>query len=258
MPKLFDVHSHLNFPDYKDGQEKVISRMKENDIWTICVGTDEKTSKECIDLAEKHEGIFASVGIHPTSAEGGPASGWDNGFYKKIAQHPKVVAIGECGIDMFRREKTDLDRQTNIFKKHIELAIELDLPLIVHCRDSHNEVLNTLEQYKCDKLTGHIHFFSGTLEEAKKYIDLGFLISFTGVITFTKDYDEIIKAIPFNKIMIETDSPFVAPIPYRRNRNEPLHVQEVAKRIAEIRNISYEEVCVTTTNNALELFKCIK
>lgn len=252
IPKYFDIHSHLNFPDFDKDREEVIKRMLAHGIWTIIVGADFESSRKSIEISEKYEGLFVSVGLHPT----------DNGNeifdiekYRELAKHPKVMAIGECGIDIFRREKDDLARQKDILKQQIELAIELDKPLMIHCRNAHKDVLEILDLHKCQKLRGDIHFFSGSLEQAEKYFELGFLISFTGVITFARDYDEIIRNAPLDKIMIETDAPFVAPIPYRGQRNEPSYVIEVAKKIAEIKGISEEEAAKVTTANALNLFR---
>lgn len=253
--KYFDIHSHLNFADFDDDREEVIGRMQENDIWTICAGSDFESSKKAVEIAERYdEGVYASVGLHPIEVASQPLGG-ETAKLKELAKHPKVVAIGECGLDVFRRKKDDLPRQKDIFKQQIELAIELDKPLMIHCRDAHGDVLEILNSYKCPKLRGDIHFFSGSLEQAEKYFELGFLISFTGVITFARDYDEIIRNAPLDKIMIETDAPFVAPVPYRGKRNEPAYVIEVAKKIAEIRSISEEEAAEAATSNALKLFR---
>jgi len=256
-PKLFDIHSHLNFPEFDNDREEVVKKMQAESIFTIVVGTDKKTSEGAIELAESvvaDENIFASVGLHPTDKENEKFS---VDYYRKLASHPKVVAIGECGIDLFRRDRSDLKRQEDLFRKHIELALEINKPLMIHCRDAHNEVLEILNVYQSihgSKLRGDIHFFSGNLDIAQRYFDLGFSISFAGVITFSRDYDEVIKNAPLDKIMIETDSPYVAPAPHRGKRNEPMYVKEVAKKIAEIRDISYEKVAEVTTENALRMF----
>jgi len=258
IPKYFDIHSHLNFADFDKDREDVVRRALDAGVWIIIVGTNFESSKKAIEIAEKHEGMFASVGLHPTDAEnletGFPSGNWISKL-RELTKHPKVVAIGECGLDVFRRKKDDLPRQKDIFKQQIELAIELGKPLMIHCRDCHKDVLEILNSYKCPKLRGEIHFFSGSLEQAEKYFELGFFISFTGVITFARDYDEIIRNAPLDKIMIETDTPFAAPIPYRGKRNEPSYVIEVAKKIAEIRGISEEEAAQATTANALKLFR---
>jgi len=230
--------------------------MLDNDIWTICVGTDKKTSKECVELAEKYDGIFASAGLHPTDNN----EEFDINFYRELARHPKVVAIGECGLDYYRIKNKELrNKQQDLFKKHIELAIELEKPLMIHCRNAHDDVIDILNSYFLihnSKLCGNIHFFSGTWEQAQRYFDLRFMISFAGPITFACDcdYNETVKKAPLDKIMIETDAPFAAPIPYRGKRNEPLYVQEIAKKIAEIKRISYDEVREATTNNTLKFF----
>lgn len=265
MPELFDIHSHLNLPDFNKDREEVISRFLDAKIWTIIVGNDAKTSEMAVEIAGKYDGIFSSVGLHPTEK---PLGNWISKL-RELAKHPKVVAIGECGLDMFRQKKEDLERQREIFIKQIELAIELNKPLMIHVRDAlpltpersdggraHKETLEILDFYKNKNfgLKGNIHFFSGNWEQAKKYFDLEFTISFAGLITFVDNYNEVIKKAPLNKIMIETDAPFVAPVPHRGKRNEPLYVCEIAKKIAEIRGISYEEAAIATTNNALNFF----
>lgn len=263
-PKIFDIHSHLNFPDFNKDREEVIKRMQENNTWTICVGADRKTSQECVELAEKYENIFASVGIHPTEETEFPL-GNSVSKLRQLAQHPKVVAIGECGLDYYRIQNKELRiKQQDLFKKQIELALEFNKPLIIHCRDAHDDLIVILkarlavgqaESYKLKaNLRGNIHFFSGTWEQAQKYFDLGFTISFAGPITFSNQYDEIIKNAPMDKIMIETDAPFATPAPYRGKRNEPIYAIEMAKKIAEVKNITVEEILTATTANALKLF----
>lgn len=258
-PRLFDIHSHLNFPDFDKDRDEVIKRMQENGIWTICVGADKKTSQECVELAEKYENIFASVGIHPTdNLETEFPSLLGNSVSKlhELARHPKVVVIGECGIDL-KYQKSNLKSQKELFVKQIELALEMNKPLMIHCREAHDDLINILNSYFLihnSKLRGNIHFFSGTWEQAQKYFGLGFTISFAGVITFARDYDEIIRKALLDKIMIETDAPFVASVPWRGQRNEPSYVIEVAKKIAEIRGITYEEIANATTENALRFF----
>ncbi|MFA4890403.1 MAG: TatD family hydrolase [Candidatus Paceibacterota bacterium] len=270
QPKIFDIHSHLNFHDFDKDREETIKRMQENNIWTICVGADGKTSQECVELAEKYENIYASVGLHPNDDEI-----FDAEYYKKLAQHPKVVAIGECGIDLYRQKNDDLKRQKDLFIKHIELALELNKPLMIHCRDAapatpersdggqaHDDVINIVSSFRlhAPRLRGNVHFFSGTWEQAQRYFDLGFTISFAGPITFPpsgtgfNQYDETIKNAPIDKIMIETDAPFAAPAPQRGKRNEPIYVVEVAKKIAELKNMPVEEILKITAANALRLF----
>ena len=255
-PKLFDIHSHLNFPRFDGDREEVIKRMRDNGVWTVCVGVDKKTSREAIKLAESAAadgGIFAAVGLHPTE---NPPEGFPSGEFEKLARHPKVVAIGECGLDYFRIKNQSASeeqtRQKEDFIRQIELAIKINKPLMIHCRDAHEELMGILSSYK--KAKGNIHFFSGGWGEAQKYFDLGFSISFAGPITFADEYDEVIKKAPLGKIMAETDSPFAAPSPHRGKRNEPLFVKEVVKKIAQVRGISYEEAAEAATRNALNFF----
>ena len=255
-PKLFDIHAHVNFKEFDSDREEVIKRALDNGIWIINVGSDYESSKKAVEIADAYAGVYAAVGIHPTEAVKPPLGGF-TAKLKELAKHPKVVAIGECGLDLYRRKKSDLERQKEIFIKQIEIALELNKPLMIHCRDAHDDLINILATYYSllsTRHNGNIHFFSGTWEQAQKYFDLGFSISFTGVITFANQYDEIIKKSPVDKIMVETDTPFVAPLPRRGQRNEPFYVQEVAKKMAEIRGISYEKVAKATTINALKLF----
>jgi len=242
----------------EEEREDIIKRTLDNDVWLINVGSDLESSRLAIKIAEQYKkGVYACVGLHPTDNIG---EIFNIDEYRKLILNPKVVAIGECGIELHSDKLTDGDsitpliKQGGIFKQQIELSLETDKPLMIHCRNAHEEVLEILEEYRNKKLKGNIHFFSGTPEQAHQYIDLGFTISFTGVITFTKDYDEAVKAVPLDKIMVETDAPFVTPAPHRGKRNEPLYVQEVAKKIAEIKEISYEEVIETTTKNAIKFF----
>ena len=259
--ELFDTHSHINFPDFNKDREDVVKRSLENGVRMIIIGTSADNSARAVEIANQYEsGVYASVGLHPTDKED---DDFDINYYRGLAKNPKVVAIGECGLDYYHPQNYK-EKQKNIFKKQIELATEVNKPLIIHCRDAHNDVLNILQNYFLNLKSGKngvIHFFSGSWEQAQKYFNLGFLISFTGVITFpplrrasTSDYDEIIKKAPLEKIILETDAPFVAPIPYRGQRNEPLYVKEVAQKIAEIKGISYEEAAKITTKNAVELF----
>lgn len=289
MPKLFDIHSHINFNGFKNDGDEVIKRTLNEGISAILVGSQYDTSKRAVEYAEKYlEGIYASIGLHPfhlieqeiqandweieTTGDAASNRGrisfktrtekFNEQKYLEIAKSPKIVAIGECGLDYYHIPKNfDIEEvkkiQIETFEQQIELSVKLNLPLMIHCREAHDETIEILEKYKPqygDKLRGDIHFFTGDQSQAKKYFNLDFSISFTGVITFTRDYDEIIKKSPLEKIMIETDSPYVAPVPYRGKRNEPIFVKEVARRVAEIKNISFEEVAEETTKNAIKMF----
>jgi TatD DNase family protein len=256
FPKYFDAHSHINFSDYGADQEAVLTRMKENDVWAIAVGTDLKTSKECVNLAGRHGEVFACVGVHPVDDK---EQVFDELEFEKLVTHSKVVAIGECGLDYFRidpNDEKDKKRQLDLFQTQIKFALKHDLPLMIHSRSAYDELIDILSIYKeqNSKLCGNIHFFSGNLEQAKKFVDLGFTISFAGPITFARDYDEVIKNIPISSILAETDSPFATPAPYRGKRNEPTYVIEVVKKIAEVRGEDLDFVGKTLVENTLRTF----
>jgi TatD DNase family protein len=260
-PRLFDIHSHLNDSAFDQDQGEVIARMKERDLWTITVGTDREMSKKAAELTLKGEGLFATIGMHPTD---NTKEGFDTKYYNDLAiTYPKVVAIGECGLDYFRTPHEKLQeekkRQFDLFEKQIELAVGLDLPLMIHCRDAHQDILDILESKKKeygDRLRGDIHFFADTIETAKRYLDIDFTMSFTGVITFAPEYHEVVKYLPLSHIMSETDAPYVAPVPYRGKRCEPLYVEEVVKKIAEIRKEPIDVVQKMMVDNAFRVF-CI-
>jgi TatD DNase family protein len=265
MYDYIDIHSHLNFSDYEKDFDQVIKRLKDTNTATITVGTDLVSSRKAVELAEQYENIYACIGLHPADNTG---ETFNEEEFEKLVTQKKVVAVGECGLDYkgFKihdlRFKNEKEKQIELFKKQIELAIEYDKTLMLHLRsgenaDAYDDALLILESYIVNhksKLRGNCHFYAGNIEQAKKFIELGFTISFTGVVTFAKDYDEVIKFIPLDKMMSETDCPFVTPVPYRGGRNEPSYVQEVVKKIAEIRGEDFEFVKKTLSNNAVKYF----
>lgn len=258
QPKLFDIHCHLDFPQFDKDREEVIKRALDGGIGMINVGTDYESSQKSIELAEKYDGIFTTVGLHPHDAE----INFDYKKFLELAQNPKVVGIGECGLDYKFRDtrnnnQTNINLQKSIFKQQIELALEVNKPLMIHCREAHDDLIKILSAYYFPlsaRFNGNLHFFSGTREEAQQYFDLGFTISFAGPITFSNQYDEIIRKMPVDKIMTETDSPFAAPAPFRGKRNEPFYVREIARKIAKIKGLTYEKICEITAKNALQSF----
>ncbi|MFZ2048840.1 MAG: TatD family hydrolase [Minisyncoccia bacterium] len=258
MPKYFDIHSHLNFHEFDSDREAVMERLVLSETSTIVVGTDFESSKWAVEIAEKYENIYACIGVHPVDD---PTRIFDKKLFSGLIKHPKVVAVGECGLDFFHSKKEiDFERQKKEFLKHIEFALEYDKPIMVHSRDAYLELLEILEPLKREhgeKLRGDIHFFAGSLEIAKRFWDIGFTTSFTGVITFARNYDEVIKNAPLDMIMSETDAPFVAPAPYRGKRNEPSFVQEVVKKIAEIRGEDLETVQKALVENACRAFRIV-
>ncbi|MBX4195725.1 TatD family hydrolase [Candidatus Parcubacteria bacterium] len=255
MPKYFDIHSHLNFPPYDADREEVIERLALTDTNTIVVGTDAESSQRAVDLANQHERIYACIGVHPVDD---PSRVFKKNKFEELVNNPKVVAIGECGLDFFHQDKdADFERQKKLFLEQVEFALEHDKPIMIHSRDAYDNLLLILEPLKKlhgEKLRGDIHFFAGDIHTAKRFWAIGFATSFTGVITFAREYDEVIKNAPIDMIMSETDAPYVSPAPYRGKRNEPSYVSEVVKKIAEIRNEDFEEVREALVSNVQRLF----
>ena len=259
MPKYFDIHSHPQAAQYDVDREEMIKRLKDTDTYTIAIGTDLESSRQAVALADEHPEIYACIGIHPipeqTRYGAGPV--FDPDEFEKLVKHPKVVAVGECGLDFFHAKKEeDFERQKKLFLDQIDFALTHDKPIMIHVRNAYEELLELLEPLKKIhgvKLRGNVHFFAGNVDIAKRFFAIGFTISFTGVITFTNDYDEVIKAAPLDMIMSETDAPYVTPVPYRGKRNEPSYVSEVVKRIAEVRGEGLEHVRAALAENAISM-----
>jgi TatD DNase family protein len=240
---IIDTHSHLNFKAFDADRDEVIKRTKENNIVCIDVGTKFETSKHAVELAEKNENIFSAIGLHPIHID----EGFDKEKYKEFAKNKKVVAIGEIGLDA----KYPNEKQREIFIEQLDLAKELDLPVIVHCRMAFEDLYKILKDYK---LRGTIHCFTGNLEQAKKFIELGFYIGINGIID-KMDLEKVIKNIDLNKILVETDCPYLTPKNEGEKRNEPIFVKHVIQKIADLKNLSFDQVASQTTSNAKELFK---
>ncbi len=260
--KFFDIHSHLNLPPLSERQDEIIKTLEEKEVGTITVGTDYETSAEAVRIAPISENLFASVGFHPSDAV---KKTFDLEKFSELASKPKVVAIGECGLDYFRIDAADTatkNLQKEIFIKQIDLAIEKNLPLILHVRpqkgtmDAYEDVLEILEKLVevRPRPRGDVHFFVGTPEIAERFLKLGFYLSFTGVITFARDYDEVVRLTPIDRILTETDAPFVAPVPHRGKDCEPWMVEEVVKKIAEIKGLDQEEFRLQIIKNVKTLF----
>lgn len=256
-PNYIDVHSHLNFDDYDTDRRKVIDEMNTQGIWAITVGTNNKTSVKALEICEESETLFASIGLHPTEDH---EEFFDKATYKELVENEKVVAIGECGLDYARlgeSEEYEKKKQQDCFEAQIDFAIETNLPLMIHCRNAYEDVIGILANHKKkagEKLRGNIHFYAGSVEQAKKFLELDFSLSFTGVITFTQDYDGVVAYAPIQSILSETDSPFVTPVPFRGKRNDPTNIVEVVKRIAEIRKMDLEAVRQAMVLNAFRVF----
>lgn len=258
LTNYIDVHAHIQDPAFDPDRGEVVARMREGGIAAIVVGTDYEMSKGAVLLAEKHENLFAAVGLHPTDNQG---ERFEMAEYKKLAEGKKVVAVGECGLDYFRIAPGDREiekvRQKKNFEAQVEFAAALSLPLMIHCRNAHEDMLGILGAKKKEhgeKLRGDIHFFSAGEDIAKQYLDLNFTLSFTGVVTFARDYDDALRYAPLGMIMSETDCPYAAPVPYRGKRNEPSFVREVVRRISEVRGEDFERVRKAMVENAKRVF----
>ncbi|MEK7463654.1 MAG: TatD family hydrolase [Patescibacteria group bacterium] len=254
--KYIDIHCHLNFDDFDLDRNEAIARCREKDVGMIVVGTNLNESKKAVKLAEENPDIWAIIGLHPTDVQNEKL---DYEAYKKLAEHPRTVGIGECGLDYYRAEHASKALQQEVFEQQISLANEVKKPLMLHLRsgaspdqNAYKDALEIVKKHA--KVPGDVHFYAGSLEEAHEFIKLGFRLSFTGVITFARNYDEIIRNIPLNMIMSETDAPYVTPAPYRGQRNEPSYVIEAAHKIAEIRGESLDTVLSHLVDNTCKLF----
>lgn len=243
-PLYIDNHCHLNFKDYDADRDAVLQRMREEGVGAIVVGTNKEMSQKAVELAEKHDNLYAIIGLHPIYAGGRYGrEAFDYEFYKNLAQSKKVVGIGECGFDYTGSDDEDVRCQDVAFREQIRLANEFGKPLMLHLRngmsqvgkDAYGDALAILKSGS--KVPGEAHFFAGTLPQATDFLELGYYISFTGVVTFTSDYNELVRYVPVDRLLSETDSPYVAPIPYRGKRCEPTYVREVVREMAEIRGI---------------------
>lgn len=260
--KYIDAHCHIQFDQYAHDEGDVILRMREEGVVGIVVGVDRESSEKAVALAERHEHLYASVGLHPNRVT---EEFFDDATYRKLATHPKVVAIGECGLDFFRPAEVNEEvkfRQKEALKKHIKLASALGKPLIIHSRpsrgtqDAYEDLIAILKEAKSinPKLCGDIHFFVGGAKEAGALTQLNFMLSFTAVITFARGYDAVIRTVPLTSILSETDAPYVAPVSRRGERNDPLAIREVVAKIAEIRGEDLETVRAALLANARRMF----
>ena len=252
--KYIDIHCHLDFKDYDIDRAEVLEQMRDGGVGAITIGTDLESSKKAVEIAEQNENIWACIGIHPDECQGRALTV----EFEKLVKSLKVVGVGECGLDYFRiKTIAEKENQKKLFEQQIQFALKHNKPLMLHCREAYQDVLDILNFYKTEfgeKLRGNVHFFAGNIEQAKQFLDLGFSLSFTGVISFARNYDEVIKYVPQNSIMSETDAPFVAPIPYRGQRNSPLYISEIVKKIAEIRGENEIDLNKAILNNAQKMF----
>ncbi|MBS4179744.1 TatD family hydrolase [Lederbergia citrea] len=251
---LFDTHVHLNDEQFADDIEEVIARAKAEGVeYMVVVGFDRKTITKALEIVEEYDFIYASVGWHPVDAI--DMTEEDLEWLEEIAAHPKVVALGEMGLD-YHWDKSPKDIQKEVFRKQIKLAKKLKMPIIIHNRDATQDIVQILQEENAKEVGGIMHCFSGSAETAKRCLELNFYISLGGPVTFknAKTPKEVADQVPIDRLLIETDCPYLAPHPYRGKRNEPAYVRLVAEQIAEIKGIDFEEVAHVTTANAKKVF----
>jgi len=263
--KLIDTHAHLASSRFQGELSEIVSRAKEAGVSRIItIGSDLADSRRNLEIADEFDGVFASVGVHPTSVH----EITQQGYLEELtgfARHPKVIAIGEIGLDFYHPPRDGSPEeewralQEKFFREQLDLAVELDLPVVIHQRNSAEAVNKVLGEYE-GRITAVLHCFSGSTEEAHFLIDQGHYISFTGIVTFknAREVQETAKSVPDDRIMVETDSPYLAPVPYRGKRCEPAYVRETASHIANLRNISPEDLTATTSENARRFFRLEK
>lgn len=295
--EYIDIHCHPNLGELKNGQDEVIANMRKRGVAGIVVGVDLESSREAVRLAVEHEHLWATVGLHPNYTQGEKL---DISSFSGLLKQPKVVGMGECGIDYFRGQQANerahtlaippqpkeagsayfrqsttqvgeeaeegwKEKQWEVFKQQVELAIKHDKPLMIHCRpskgtmDAYEDVASYLETIMGDVrrpplLWGNMHFFVGNVEMAKRFWALGFTTSFTGVLTFTHDYDNVVREAPLDMILTETDAPYAAPVPHRGEVNQPAYVRYVAEKIAELKGEPLERVQEAVLKNAKRVF----
>ncbi len=252
---LIDSHAHLEMPEFKKDLEEVLERAKESGVHIILtVGTEEKDWGRALEIANSHPWVYAILGVHPHNAKE-----IDDRTYttlRKICQGEKVRAFGEIGLDFFRNH-SPRDVQVKRFREQVGLARELKLPIVVHDRDAHEETMEVLRSERAEDCGGIIHCFSGDLEMAGKCMDMGFYISVPGSITYknAESFQKIVRELPLDSLLVETDAPFLTPVPFRGKRNEPGYVRYTAEKLAEIKKIPFERVAEATTENALRVFR---
>ena len=250
---LIDSHCHLNFPELITRIPEVLQNASDNDIQRmLCIATSWENRSEVLGLAEQYSQILAAIGIHPTT-EGGHEATTEE--LVKAADHPRVIALGETGLDYFRSDG-DLTWQHERFHRHIDAGRQTGLPIIIHTRAAAEDTMNTLREHKAEECGGVMHCFAEDWEIAEQALDIGFYISFSGIVTFksAKNVQEVAKKVPLDRILVETDAPYLAPTPHRGKTNEPAYTKHTAEFVAELRDMPYEDLRDATTDNFYRLF----
>ena len=251
---LFDTHAHILDDQFNDDLDQVIRNIYDNMALVVNIGCNLEDCPRTVALAEQYDKVYAAVGLHPEDVKTYTPEGWD--MICKLAEHPKVVGIGETGLDYYWDTSTK-DAQKVLFEQHIDLAKQLHKPLVIHDREAHGDTLEILKRTNAKEVGGILHAFSGSVEMAMEVIKLGFYIGLGGPVTFknARKAVEVAQAIPLEYLVIETDCPYMAPVPFRGKRNEPMLVQHTAAKIAELRGISVEELIEATYQNGKRIYQ---
>ncbi len=280
-PLLVDTHAHVNFSAYKKDGPKVMNQALESGVWLINVGAQYSSSRRAVQYTKKYEqGVYAAVGLHPSHVKRnghGPAQQeedrefeeFDRKKYENLLKNPKVVAMGEIGLEYNDEINEEIkDKQKRVLLEQLELAQQLGKPIIFHCRKAYDDLIGLLTIFNAGcascpfacpgagsaQLKGVVHCFMGRWSQAEKLLEMDFYFGFNGLITYARDYDKVIEKLPLEKILLETDCPYLTPAPHRDERNEPLYVKYVAEKVAQLKKVKFSEVAKQTTKNARELF----
>lgn len=259
--RYIDAHCHIHFDSYESSRKEVLSRMEESDTGGILVGVDHASSASAANLAGTEGRLWATVGLHPCYVKD---EQYDENAYAELLKLPYVVGVGECGLDYYREEDPLVhQKQKDVFVAQLRLAAEHDMPLMIHARpskgtvDAYQDLIDIVQEYKQEygkRLRGNVHFFVGGVAEMKALNSLDFTVSVTGVITFASDYDEVVRETPRDMLLVETDAPYATPVPHRGKTNEPIYVEHVVRRVAEIWGISDEKAAQQLMSNAHRVF----
>ncbi len=281
MPKLIDTHAHINFNSYREDGPRVIEQSLANGVWLINIGAQYSSSRRAVEYAEKYDqGVYAAVGLHPShtykktkreedwqQVRGREFEEFDETKYQELLAKEKAVAVGEIGLDYYDGiTEEEKDVQKEVFLRQLDLAQRLGKPVILHCRKAYDDLIGLIAMFNigcagcsmgCNAgggLKGVAHCFVGRQSQAEQLLEMGFYLAFNGIITYARDYDRVIEKAPLNRILLETDAPYLTPEPHRGKRNQPDYVKYVAKKIAQIKGLKFEKVAEQTTQNARELF----
>lgn len=255
---FIDSHCHIDFPDFTEGVEPLLDNMRRQQVsHALCVSVNLENQGRILDLTQRHDNLYASVGVHPDHEDVAEPSVAD---LVERAARPKVVAIGETGLDYYRMARETVDWQRERFRVHIRAARQAGKPLIIHTRNAAEDTLRVMTEEGADQAGGVMHCFTESWEVARSALDLGFYISFSGIVTFksAKDLKDVARRVPLERLLIETDSPYLAPVPHRGKRNEPAYVRHVAEEIASLRGQPLEAVAEATTRNFFTLFSAAR